>query len=345
MKAFDRLTAIKNDALVVLTEGTNRIAVAPDMGARVFVEVGETFVHRIEWETVERPDRPFNNFGGVNLWPAPEGGRFGFNYRGDEWMVQSAINDEPFGIREMGCTSVVLSKRSALTNRLGTCVEVDITREVAVVPPASCLALFNPAAMVSVETRDRMEVLNDVSSHEALIAAWNLEQFDATEHTMAFVRVASPEGAVNEDYYEPSPVNLITPYSEGFTFQVNGRQRGQIGLRTSAGTERIGFYDLQRKLVCLKEHLGPKEGIYFNIADNSQPKGPYSAADNYSIFNSDAEMQAFELETIGALRVDGERLKESRLLSRTTYALFQNADPIVQFLNRELGVPSTPLST
>lgn len=345
MNAFHRLATTKKDTLVFLEGGENRIAVAPDMGGRVFVEVGGIFVHRIDWETVERPDRPFNNFGGINLWPAPEGGPFGFNYWGDEWMVHPAINNEPFVVRETDDSSVDFGKQTTLTNRMGTALEVDITRQVAVVPPSPCLAEYGPSAIVAVETRDRIEVRNEVVTHQALIAAWNLEQFDATEETVAFVRVPSPEEAINFDFYDPAPTNLITPHAEGFSYRVNGRQRGQIGLRTSARTERIGFYDLSRGLVCIKEHHGPEEGLYFNIADNSQPKGPYSAADNYSIFNSDADMRAFELETIGSLQLNGDRLNDSRLTSRTTYAVFENSERIGQFLRRQLGEDATPFSS
>lgn len=337
MNEFDRLAEAKSGGLLILKQGVNRIAVAPDMGARVFVEVAGIFVHRIDWETVQRPDRAFNNFGGVNLWPAPEGGPLGFNYRGDEWIVQPAINNEPFDVQNREDALIHVAKRVLLTNRMGTCLEVDVARTVHLVPPSPSLVECGPAEIVAVETRDRIKVLNVVSSRDALIAAWNLEQFDATEETVAFVRVPLSVEAINFDYYEPAPKNLITSHTEGFSFRVNGRQRGQIGLRTSARTEHIGFYDLARKLVCVKEHLGPEDGVHFNIADNSQPMGPHSAADNYSIYNSDADMRAFELETIGSLRMDGDRLNESLLTSRTSYAIFNHPGHISQFLRRQLG--------
>ena len=63
-------------------------------------------IPRIDLAAVRQPDQPFNNFGGMNLWPAPEGGPFGFNYEGSRWYVQPAINVEPF-------TSFVV----AITNR------------------------------------------------------------------------------------------------------------------------------------------------------------------------------------------------------------------------------------
>lgn len=337
MNPFQRLLELKADALVTLGSGMNRAAVAPDLGGRVFVEVGGQFVHRIDWKAVKCPNRPFNNFGGTNLWPAPEGGEFGFNYRGDEWMVQPAINNEPFEVTENRDDVVRLFKRAMLVNRKGTVVEVEMHREVEVVAPSAGLAACGPEAMMAVETRDRIRVMNRVATGDALIAAWNLEQFDATEDTMAFVRVAEPQTAVNFDFYEPAPVDLMTPHQNGFTFRVHGTRRGQIGIRQDAGAERIGFYDLTRRMICLKEHTGVLDGMFFNIADNAQPAGVYSAADSYSIFNSDADMKAFELETIGPLMLDGEWLLESPLSSRTTYAVFERPDSILQFLSEELG--------
>lgn len=340
MQPFQRLLDFKKDSVVCLASDGNRVVVAPDMGGRVFVEAGGLSVHRIHWPTVEQPDRPFNNFGGMNLWPAPEGGAFGFNYLGNEWRVQSAINNESFSVCRCRDSSVVLAKHATLINRRGTDVEVTISRDVRLVAPAPCLEGQPLAAVVAVETQDSMAVQNQVSSNEALIAAWNLEQFDATEETVAFVRVASPRNAVNFDFYEPPPFNLIAWYDAGFTFRVNGRQRGQIGLRHAARPELIGFYDATACLLCLKENTGPIEGLFFNIADNDQPSGVYSAADSYSIFNSDADMAAFELETVGPLILGDGRLLHSSLTSRSTYAVFPDVDSLRKFVQQLLGVRS-----
>ena len=61
----------------------------------------------------------------------------------------------------------------------------------------------------------------------------------------------------------------------------------------------------------------PQAGTYFNIADNDHPGGPYSAGDLYSVFNGGA-LNFFELETIGAMRVVGQCVAASTLVSGTT---------------------------
>jgi hypothetical protein len=337
MPAFQRLLEIKKDTVVHLTRDRARVAVCPDMGGRVFVEFDGQCAHRIDLAAVARPDQPFNNFGGMNLWPAPEGGPFGFNYEGSRWYVQPAINVEPFAARERTESLVLLEKKAALINRKGTRVEVAVTRRVGFASPSACLDGFPLVASAAVETRDEFRVLNPVSSDQALIAAWNLEQFAATGETIAFVRVANPRESINWDFYEPHPRELVAWHPHGFTLRADGRHKGQIGIRKAAQPEGIGFYDLARRWVCLKENLTPLDGMFFNIADNDQPSGPRSAEDTYSIFNSDADMAAFELETIGPLHIEGGRLARAPLVSRTTYAIFENADALRQFLDRYLG--------
>ncbi|MFZ4695974.1 MAG: DUF6786 family protein [Verrucomicrobiia bacterium] len=337
MPAFQRLLEIKKDTVVHLARDRARVAACPDMGGRVFVELDGQCAHRIDLAAVARPGQPFNNFGGVNLWPAPEGGPFGFNYEGSRWYVQPAINVEPFAVRERTERSVLFEKKAALINRKGIRVEVVVTRRVAFSPLAACIEGCPLAASVAVETRDEFTVTNRVASDQALIAAWNLEQFTATGETVAFIRVADPRESINWDFYEPHPKALVSWCPHGFTFRTDGRHKGQIGIRKAARPEGIGFYDLARRWVCLKENLTPLDGMFFNIADNDQPAGPWSAADTYSIFNSDADMAAFELETIGPLHLEGGRLARAPLVSRTTYAIFETADAIRIFLDRYLG--------
>ena len=66
-------------------EGKARAVFAPDLGARVFCELDGVCVHRLDMDAVRNPGEAFNNYGGNNFWPAPEGGVFGFNYHGDTW--------------------------------------------------------------------------------------------------------------------------------------------------------------------------------------------------------------------------------------------------------------------
>ena len=87
MSIFDELFRIKGDSILRFESGDSRLALCPDMGGRVFAEVCGLSVHRIDLDTVLNPNESFNNFGGGNFWPAPEGGKFGWNYKGGEWSI------------------------------------------------------------------------------------------------------------------------------------------------------------------------------------------------------------------------------------------------------------------
>ncbi|MHB9023183.1 MAG: DUF6786 family protein [Armatimonadota bacterium] len=320
---YQALLKIKGNAVIELRADAARVAVCPDMGGRVFVDLAGQLMHRLHLETVANPDQPFNNYGGANFWPAPEGGKFGFNYRGDEWYVQESINLEPFAVMDVDPQGALLSKTIALTNRAGFVVQTEMVRDVRLESPPALLANYTIADACAFTTRDVFHVLNPISLDNALLACWTLEQFDATEETMAFCKVDVPEEAINFDFYE-HPGDYIQYHSGGFTYRTDGRKRGQIGIRLAARPEFIGFTDRARGVLCLRENLSLPVGVFFNIADNDQPQGPFSAADVYSIYNSDEPQGAFfELETIGSAMTQDELLRGSELISRTTFALLE----------------------
>jgi hypothetical protein len=305
---------------------------APDLGARVFCELCGLSLHRLDLENVRQPNRPFNNYGGNNFWPAPEGGRFGFNYDGNTWRVQAAVNDQPFVMDAMTGSGARAIKETTLINRMGTGLEALMQREFAVVSLPPLLADLHPAAGLAYTVDDRIDVRNHVSMEEGLLACWTLEQFDAGDTTTSFARVERPREAINFDFYE-DPGSRITYAGRGFFYGTDGRMRGQIGIRKESNPEFLGFFDLQRRLLCVREIVGQPEGMYFNIADNDQLQGPFSAQDKYSIFNGDESLRFFELETVGGAQIRNSRLTGSHLTSRTSFALFEDAESIRQFVS------------
>ena len=335
--SFRLLRDIKKDTSVELVKDADSVLVCPDMGGRTFASVCGIAPHRMDMECIKNPNQPFNNFGGGTIWPAPEGGRFGFNYDGDTWRVQPAINNEPFTVVSQSSDSVILEKRVNLSNRAGTVLDTVMRREVSLVDHLPSVLQAAPVkGWLSYKTHDRFEALNRVSTEEALLAAWTLEQFDTSNHTEAFCIVENPHDAINFDFYA-HPGERISYYEHGFCYRTDGQGAGQIGIKQSASASFVGFRDVSRGIVCIRENRSPEGGIFFNIADNAQPDGPYSAADNYSIFNSDPDMQAFELETVGsALLADG-LLKGSELVSITSFAVYQNPGDAVRLVDQLLG--------
>ncbi len=340
VNAFQELAAIKDGAALCFEGDRSACLLCPDMGGRVFGEVGGRSVHRLHLETVRRPDQPFANFGGNNFWPAPEGGPLGFNYRGSEWYVQPGINRDPFRVVAADARGAVLEKDVVLVNRAGTRVETRMRRafQTLAAPPPGLLGALPLDAVLAYRTADSFAVRNTVAADAALLAAWTLEQFDATPDTVSFAAVAAPEAAINVAFYEP-PRERLAFFPKGFTYRTDGRRKGQIGIRQAAEPLFIGCCDRARRLLILRRNESVPNGVFFNIADNDQPGGPFSAADTYSIFNSDPEMAAFELETIGAARVERGFLKGSELLSSTTIALVHSRSDLEAFVDGVLGQP------
>jgi len=330
---FDELVRLKGDAGYLWSEGDARVFFAPDMGARVFCELGGHSLHRLDLANVRDPNRKFNNFGGNNFWPAPEGGLFGFNYQGDTWRVQPALNNEPFRLTRKGDGSAEAVKETALTNRKEVKLSVVMERGFARAEPASVLMELAPEATFAYTVDDRIRLEAPVSVDEALLGCWTLEQFDASDDTVSFVQVSNTQEAINFDFYD-DPSEKITYGSRGFLYKTDSRQRGQIGIKRKAGARFIGCCDFAARLLVIREILDRTGQTYFNIADNDQPRGPFSADDEYSIFNGDEELGFFELETIGGADVHRGMLTGSRLLSRTSFGLFNSVEPLKAFMSR-----------
>jgi len=294
-------------------------------------------LHRIDLDCAAHPSASFNNFGGNNFWPAPEGGKLGFNYRGNEWYVQESINEQPFRVISSDKRSAVIGKEIKLVNRAGTELETSMRREFTLrAQPPECFNKRLLKGLLSYTTVDSFRVRNAVAADQALIAAWTLEQFEAADDTLSFCAVPDPKSAINFDFYD-HPGDKITCHAKGFTYRTDGKRKGQIGIKKSAGAKFIGFIDRSRNLICLRQNLTPKGGAFFNIADNDQPQGTYSAADNYSIFNSDETMKAFELETVGGAQIQNNILNGSDLISATSFAAFENTACLDEFFQNHIG--------
>jgi hypothetical protein len=335
MMSFQQLIQLQGTKSFVYETDHSSVVFSPDLGARVFCELNGLSLHRIDIENIKDPTRDFNNYGGNNFWPAPEGGLFGFNYQGDDWYVQPSINQAPFTLEYQSKLVATAVKETTLTNRQGENLEVVMRRHFSIAEIEDVILNFNPVASLAYTTADTISVTNTIRTKNALLACWSLEQFDATSNTISFVKVAQPEVAINFDFYD-DPKNKITYAKQGFFYHTDSLQRGQIGIKKKSQAVYVGFYDLERKILCLRQIVEHPEGLYFNIADNDQPNGPYSAEDNYSIFNGDQEMGFFEIETIGGAEVLDGCLQGSRLVSKTSFALFKTQDAIENFVTEYL---------
>lgn len=302
--------------LVELPSGAGATLVCPGLQGRIFSHFDGEIVHRVDPEVLRNPSpTDFNNLGGNSLWPAPEGGPFAFNYPpdSDEWLVQPSINTANYEVVALDATQTRIAKSVVLTNRAGASLRVRMSRTVRPMDVSGIAREFALEA-TGYHSIDAFAPEEAVAPDRALLAPWSLEQFPGADGITAFIMAAQPAKAVNTDFYG-DPKGRLLFCDMSVLFRLGGEDRLQIGVPVLAGPRRIGAFDPGRGLLILRA-TAAREGVYFNIADNAQPGGPFSAADIFSIFNGGA-LGFFELETIAPMQVNNECISESTLDSET----------------------------
>lgn len=336
---MNKLAALEkiDPSLLKISAANGSILVAPTLGGRIFVEMSGDLIHRFDDQLAANPDPVnFNNLGGNSLWPAPEGGDFAFNYppNGD-WMVQPAINSQVALVREVKENYVKVGKEISLLNRAGNTIELDFERRV-FLKETGFRKKYN-LETIAYYTIDQLVPLKDTPVEDALISAWSLEQFPEAEDIIGYGRIAGDSSKViNSDFYG-DPSSRITWKNNNFRFILGGPKRLQIGLSAAQQPICLGNYDKKRKLAVIRTTPNRTNGLYFNIADNDQANGPWSADDCYSIFNGAAEVNFHELETIAPMEVANGKIVKSRLESASVFIRGEE-DEIIACLSNEFGL-------
>ena len=336
MTALDRLKKIDPD-LLVRPCGTGNLLVSNKLQGRIMAEIGGKLIHRFDADLAEHPDpENFNNLGGNSFWPAPEGGDFAFNYPpGGDWYVQKGINAVRSTLLEETEGALLIGKEFELLNRRGKTVKVTWRRRIM---PAETPA--SPVPALHYRTCETMTLAEPALLSDVLIAAWSLEQLPGAAGITAFGRCAKgAEQAVNTDFYG-DPMPRLTFAEKWFKFALGGPRRLQIGISSTAAPELIGSFDPARGVAVVRKTPLRTDGRYINFADNDQKNGPFSAADQYSIFNGSEELDFHELETLAPMTLDSRgRVTGSRLESETLI-LSGDSGKIADHLVKTFGVPA-----
>jgi hypothetical protein len=322
--------------MVELNCGRGSVLIPPSLGGRIFCQFDGELMHRLDVAALKNPSpTEYDNLGGNSLWPAPEGGPFAFNYLpdSDAWRVQDGIAKAIPTISRDGEHCARMEKQIVLTNRKGVNVHLDYRRMVTV-PDSLKLPSGYALEGMCYHTEDIFEPRGEYSADDVLLAPWSLEQFPGAEGIVAFGKTVVSKDALNCDFYG-DPGERLARRPGHFTFRLGGEARHQIGVRVQSRPQFIGALDVSRSLLILRR-TEVREGVYFNIADNEQPDGPFSATDLYSIFNG-GELGFYELETIGAMRVVGGRVSAG-VLSSQTLILRGSLEELLQYLSDQGGL-------
>ncbi len=328
-----------------LTSAHGEIFVSPGMQGRIFCTLDNKILHRFDNTLAFSPSPVnFNNIGGNSLWPAPEGGDFAYNYPPNgEWYVQKDINSKPFTLVSNSKNKIVISRDINLLNRKGIEVKMTMSRSISLLQ--NRFTDLNPRVRtIAYRTLDKFTMSETYSADHVLIGAWSLEQFDMDENIVSFGIFDDGDVSVkslNTDFYA-DPTDSLAFAPNVFSFKIGGPARKQIALHKNASPRMIGAYIPSQNLWILRCNRLVSDGIYFNIADNEQPDGPFSSADTYSIFNGAEQLGFFELETIAPMSVGKKNTVGGSTLGSETYFFKGDSEYIVPFMKNFLNVNSIP---
>ena len=327
--------------LLIMPSGDGAVAVTNRLQGRIFCELDGEPVHRFNAALAANPSPDtFNNIGGNSLWTGPEGGDFAFNYLpGTGWLVQPAINSQPTKTLEAHPLRTVVGKRMTLQCRKNATLQLDFRRMVMAIDVGAIAQQYNLKGM-AYRTMDELQAVNVQCVDDVLFCAWSLEQFPGGDGVIAFGKTdADASGAINADYYG-DPGEKLQCNGHFFRLELGGKDRFQIGVNHHFRPELIGAYDPSRSLLFIRRAWRQDGGLYFNIADNDQPRGPYSATDSYSIFNG-GELGFFELETIAPLQCDKSGRGINSLLWSETMIFKGTPERLAACLERCFQVPAS----
>ena len=326
-----------SDSTVQLESQDGIVFVCPELQGRIFCTLGDELIHRLDVDLLAKPSpNEFNNLGGNSLWPAPEGGPFAFNYLPDsnEWYVPTLVGETEASIIDSTTNQTLVEKQGTLTNKAAVAISVTMRRKVALAHDHPVPEEFSLKG-IRYFCEDTIVPNDETDAAQFLIAPWSLEQFPGGDGIIAFGAVGTSEGCVNDDYYGV-PGDRIQFRQGGFTFALGGPDRHQIGVRVAHAPRLIGSLDTRRNVLIVRK-TAEQSGQYFNIADNEQSQGPWSARDLYSVFNG-GDLGFYELETIGALQTCKGFVAPS-LLQSETLILKGSISELKRYLRERENIP------
>jgi hypothetical protein len=183
--------------VVVLTDGTAQVAVAPQYQGRVMTSTtGGADAPSFGWigrDTIASDKRQphMNVFGGEDrFWLGPEGGQYALYFKKgdpfdlDHWQVPEAFDWGAWDTTETSPTSVGFRKRMALTNYSGTPFQIDVARTVRLLSDAEIATHLDEAPAdgvraVAFESQNTVTNTGDSAwkPESGLVSVWILGMF------------------------------------------------------------------------------------------------------------------------------------------------------------------------
>lgn len=301
----------KHGGALVLSDasGLAQVAVMPAFQGRVMTSTAEGpegmsfgWINRdllASGKTLEH----FNPYGGEErLWLGPEGGQFSIYFAKGaafdlaHWYVPPAIDTEPFNILGKGPSSALFHRRFQVTNYSGTTFDVDIRRQVRVLPPAEAWKLLDaaPAPRVRMVAYESVNTLTNAGKEPwrkdtGMLSIWILGMFNPSPATTVVIPFkAGPDAElgppVKDDYFGKVPADRLVVRDGVVYFRADGQCRSKIGVSPKRVKPIAGSYDATSRVLTLVQFTLPAGAAdYVNSAWEIQ-ENPYAGdvANSYS---------------------------------------------------------------
>jgi len=258
-------------ATVVLGEpGGAQVALGPAWQGRVATstvagDAGASFGWINRELVASREIRPhINVFGGEDrFWLGPEGGQFsiffpkGAAFDLEHWQTPPAIDSLPFELVQSSPERALLSQQFRLTNWSGTAFDVGVTREIALVDPATILGAPLPGNVRAVAFESRNTLTNRGNdawrSGTGLLSLWIIGMFNATSASTVVIPFEPnrPGQPVNDVYFGKVPSDRLLVRDSVAFFRADAAHRSKIGIAPSRAKPVLGSWDAQNQILTI----------------------------------------------------------------------------------------------
>lgn len=235
-----------------------------------------------------------NAVGGEDrLWLGPEGGQFSIFFAAgapfdlDHWYTPAPIDTEPFDVIGETAHSVAFRKTFGLINYTGTKFQVQVDREVRLLPSEEVWRKLDqaPVAGVKVVGYESDNKLTNVSAtpwskDTGLLSIWILGQFQSTPKTTIVLPIdPGPESRlgipVTTDYFGTVPKDRISVNKDSVLFKADSHYRSKLGLSQKRAKGVLGSYDAENHVLTIVQYSQPTaQAEYVNSAWKIQ-QDPY----------------------------------------------------------------------
>lgn len=359
------------EAIVLEGDGGSKVLVSPTHQGRIFTmkvgEVESTGLVNSAAIAAGEGDPNFNNYGGLDrFWLGPEAGQFGLyfdpgvDFTRDIWRVPPAFDRGAFEVVSKNEDQVVMTREMEVRNYSGTDFEINVRREVGVVPPEELpqrLGISAPddiayAGAYSVNTITNSG--DDAWTEEGgLVSVWILGQFNPSDSTVIIgpFRPGSDEElgpAFNDDYF--GRVSVETPdrmktLGNAVLFRADSRREGKFGISQKRTTGLAGAMDFEKNLLTIVKFDVPESPEkYANSAWVKVQPDPFKgdALQSYNAGPAEkgsgelAPVPFFELESTSPVRAlaPGESIRHGH----ATYHFQGDREQLDRIASELLGV-------